>query len=290
MNCLALLPGLSRLEVGHIRATNQDTIVGYEVSLIDHTDRCVGGGVSASRPEAISKGISESIERTFFAQALKDPQLKSEFLLEDFPSTCGFAVGSDSSHTRRRARNEALERWAFSQWIDLKRGMTYILPDDLSSEISNNALTKYLLSEFQETQFFEKQIIDIDGSMLTFVVCLGFTAEGVFAGSKVSASRADGISHASSETWRHRKVFGQIQDPKRLPKALGLIEKRILFFGKNKFEALAQIPQADSNPWQAPAETMNKTICDLQRKIFLNRTLMSSFRGWHEGGVTRFVY
>ncbi len=75
------------------------------------------GGLSNLREHAIRIGISEYIERFEFSRLL-NTSISSQFLLDKFPSTCGFAAGFNSLKTKKRSIAEAVERWCWSKWVD----------------------------------------------------------------------------------------------------------------------------------------------------------------------------
>jgi hypothetical protein len=276
MNLLDYLKSLAkseniRLEVRFDNATLRHT------STVIVDEIVVSGGTSSDINTSKKIAIAEAFERLL----IKNINEKELFLLNKYPTTCGFAAGFDNESTKNRSLCEAIERWGWSNWIDHGYSL------DNTTERWKNFLKSYNNLEFDNFSiyektfkiYFENEFID-----LYFLVFLGFTNDGVFPGSRVRYSKDDLIDHAIDESIRNKKNFLLNKDYKTLA------SKRNLYFGKNKQVALIQIEKSKNENWP---ELKIKLLQDYSTNIpgvFLWRCLIDNFIGWDKGDETRFVY
>src|SRR3990167_4634158 len=91
--------------------------IGWHSSVLNLEKNALSSGCAETREVARRIAIAEAIERAMFKRMLASPQAK-EFCLDQIPSSSGFAVGFEKEATAFRSLCEAVERWAWSQWID----------------------------------------------------------------------------------------------------------------------------------------------------------------------------
>jgi len=206
------------------------------------------------------------------------------FINEPIYSTCGFAAGFDQESTKFRSLCEGVERWAWSKWIDDK----YIISSCPAPRL--HGLGEYFHGFFESTLFFQKKISMKNSPLqqdLIFNVVLGFTKDGVFPGSRVTTVSDDLWTHALLEAWRNYNNFQFLQN--QTSDNLNWLDKRVLYFGKNKNEAMSQIESAYRYDWQNPEIKFFNGV-EFFKKNFLWRTVIQNYIPWPEGPKSRFVY
>lgn len=254
--------------------------LAWDASIFANDGTVIGGGINFDRKKAIQIAIAETLERHYFKLLIKNNKSKNEYFLNKYPTTCGFALGFENNSTLKRAIFEAYERWAWSKWIDLNCPITQIFPN-------LKGIKCFFSQDFNEIIFFEKRFFNFElGKELILSISIGLTEQGAFPGSKVDYEENDGLTHALSESWRHKKHYDAIKN-----KTLNnLADKRLVFFGRNKDLALKQIFTTKDAKWPTPKPLMQARIALQQEDIYLYRVLYENFIGWHVGGETRFVY
>lgn len=254
----------------------------------EETDGVVfSGGTATSADLALRIAVAESFERSFLNVIYRNPILFNEFNMANFPSSSGFAAGFDEASTRFRALCEGLERWVWSKWID----EGYILPSIEESTLSFNPLTKHFLQSFEQTLWFQKdftvQVSPSETHELTILVFLGLSGNGIFPGSRVSTKKDNLTQHPVIEA--HRNLTNaQLHTSEN--KLEDIIQERTIYFAHHKEEAFRQIQKADKDTWPSPEISLLKKYETGNKEIFLYRSLMKDFVGWHVGDVKRFVY
>lgn len=227
------------------------------------------------------------IERNLYSQLVK--QFPPPALLDQFPSSCGFAFGFDHEQTVERSQLEAVERWAWSKWIDLKFPLEELRPAD----IHLSGIAESLFSQFSSFRIFQSGPIWIEfegrrSGPVRLFVCLGFSGAGVFAGSRVSRPDMFNWDHPATEAWRHMIVARGIQDLSL--KSEDIIMDRISYFAENKAHALGQISTGADTPWPIAKIISQWRFIEPMTGGVLIRHLCEDYIGWHIGGRTRFVY
>lgn len=263
-----------------------EEILGYHCYAVENPQFTFSGGTSSSLDTAKRIAIAEAFERSFLSLIAKSENYRKQFLIEDNPSSSGFAAGFEEKSTRFRALCEGLECWAWSKWIDECYKMPLI-----SKPKGLNKLTQFLLTPFQNTYWFSKSFeVFYDNEMinLKFVVFIGTTDEGVFSGSRVSTPNDNLWEHPVIEAYRNYKNFLLYQ--KEEYELQDIIQQRVIFFAKNKQIAFDQINRATKDSWPKPEINLIKDFKTEHPDIFLTRCLMSNFLGWHHGTITRFIY
>ncbi len=248
----------------------------------------ISGGTASTEELAKRIAVAEAFERSYLDVIRKDNILKKKFLWFEFPSSSGFAAGFDKSSTRFRAICEGLERWAWSQWIDKK----CYLPSLEHANMAHCPLAIELLRPFENGLWFKKKFQLIlspkEVLELSFVVFLGCTKDGVFAGSRVSTESDDLFLHPIIEASRNLSNFLIF---KKEPFVLkDIIEKRGYYFAENKDIGLKQISAAQNALWNSPEVLLLEEFDTNHSQVFLFRCLLKDFTGWHLGPVERFVY
>jgi hypothetical protein len=260
-------------------------IEAWHVVLFDQEKNALGGGFHEFKETARRIAIAEVAERKLVRNLKKSP-LVSNFYLNSHPTTCGFAAGFETEKTRQRAIAEAIERWAWSKWIDDKFLMNKI-------ELKNVNLSKschYFSNLFDSVILFE-QTIDthkipnfVDSVKIGIII--GLNGDGAFPGSRVAVSQEEIWDHAIIEAWRHLDISKKYKGSIDSPFPYG----RIFHFAKNASEALAQINNAFKTQWPTPNLSL---ILEHQTNInglYLWRAIMEDFTPWGTGDQKRFVY
>jgi hypothetical protein len=275
----------------------EGSLVGWRSYVLDKNLEPIGGGTSADRLTARRIAIAELIERSSVAQLLKNSAQRRNFKLDVIPTTSGFAAGFDRESTRFRSVCEGIERWAWSCWID----KNCLLPEISLPEFT--LLGRFHTKPFLELKAYQREIaipIQLPNQVpfqipsqiprvFVFSVLLGFTEQGVFAGSRVTTSQDDPWTHASIEAWRNHNNFHLTHLNQTNPIGSDWLEKRVLYFGKNKREAMEQIAKAKYASWPPLNFDISKGI-EVFPGIHLWRTLCRDFLAWHKGPDHRFVY
>lgn len=278
-------PQFKEIIVQNIDSDNR--IIGYKAISRCQNSLTISGGTSKDHYQAIRIAISEAFERIIVKKIFQDHVLKNEFLLNEYPSTSGFAAGFNKKNTQFRAICEGLERWSWSKWIDQSFKIDQIDEPSLLSELSMH-FRKY----FKQAYWFEKKFNLYADSLgflnLHLVIFLGFTDEGVFPGSRVSTIDDNLYEHPVIEASRNYENY--LLNKKTNIDSDNIIKERVIFFGENKQIALKQVNQATKTDWPQPKIRLLKDYDTGHPEIFLTRCLMQDFIGWHEGDVTRFVY
>jgi ribosomal protein S12 methylthiotransferase accessory factor YcaO len=255
--------------------------MAFQSSVILNNGYCIGSGFSQNIITARKIALSEAIERKAFFNIYKS-KLKSEYLVDEFPTTCGFAVGTTLKSARDRALAEAVERWLRSKWID--EGFALIeLP--LNPQ-GLNSVEKHFISCFEKVRLFVHSCeIDVYGilEVVNSVIVVGLTPEGAFVGSKSTLNDNAPLLSALVEAWRHLRLSESTtqKDPE-----LAVIK----YFAKNKDAALSQISMAQKQGLLNPVLRLLKKVDIPIKDIYCFRAICKDFRGWHGDEITRFVY
>lgn len=255
----------------------------FHAQVLTRDNFVLGSGLSPKREDAFRIASAEAIERSVARIAFANPLKKKKLMLDQFPSTCGFAAGFDMNATRYRSICEAVERWALSKWID----DCIPLQEFWASPFYN---------PFESLRFFRGVLEantpgEKEPRKFTLVCAIGFKGEGAFLGSRVvleGTATQEAVDHATLESWRalHTSRLPEIEKNE-----LDLIAKRVLFFSRNRDIAEAAIHVSEHVPhWPRADFVMSVPIGGLPAGVFLWRTLCQNYRGWHEGPVDRFVY
>lgn len=204
--------------------------------------------------------------------------LFKDFMLHDYPSNCGFAAGFEHQTTRTRALCEAVERWAWSKWIDEKVSIQKAVPH-MPSELS-----QYFAETFEEVYFYSQMIRcdALPGGRCQLGIVVGLSDTGIFPGSRVCSLSEDPWEHAMLEAWRHYVIA------KKGSEQQDLVYGRIQYFASHRREGLEQVPPPNPTPWPSPKILLDHGI--KVRDVYLHRALCADYKGWHEGASTRFVY
>ena len=273
------------------------SLIGWRSYVLDRNLEPIGGGTSKDRLTARRIAVAEFIERRSVAQLLKNSTQKKRFKLDVMPTTSGFAAGFDRESTRFRSICEGIERWAWSCWID----KTCLLPEVSLPEFT--LLGRFHTKPFLEMKAYQRQIAVSSElpfqfpcpfpfqfpRIFVFSVLLGFTEQGVFAGSRVTTTHDDPWTHAAVEAWRNHNNYQLAHKSQTNPIGSDWLENRVLFFGKNRREAVKQIGQAKNSSWPLLQFDISKGI-EAFPGIHLWRTLCLDFLPWHQGPDHRFVY
>lgn len=256
---------------------------GWHVVAVGKSGEALGSGWADSRELARTVAISEMLERRLFERVCVD--YKAEAAVDRMPTSCGFAFGFDLEQTQRRSQREAVERWAWSKWIDERIPLREVSQPKLS------ALGQTFSSRLAEVSFFLSPQIRFalpNGEFGTgfLHVAIGQDETGAFAGSQFTSERGQGWSHALIESWRHRLLS---RNALSIPNE-DVILQRIIYFGRHRDEALRQIPSSAEVAWPDAKIDFSWTLMEPLTRGYLVRHLCADYRSWHCGGYDRFVY
>ena len=266
-------------------------IIGWHSVAHLETGEPLGGGAGIDRSSARKIAIAELMERKLVENISKCSQ-KKLFLLDEHPSTSGFAFGYKKKQTKLRSMAEAIERWIWSKWID---EFCYIP----SINIHPNNLTKIAQvykNSFDQVLFFEKNLEiateneneNEKSKSFKIGIVIGIKGDGVFPGSRVTYPQFDTWEHALLEAYRHLKIF---ENPNANNfRVNDIIYDRIKFFGKNKQLALNCIKRNSKIKWPTPTVKLLREFNLEEENIYLWRTILSNFIPWNEGPIDRFIY
>lgn len=234
--------------------------------------------------------MAECLERLALVDIKKTPALQELFLLKGHPGSSGFAAGFEKTPTQFRSICEAIERWAWSMWIDSK----FFISECAIDYNKLSSVDKFLTSVFDDFKSYE---IDIPISMkeipydyLTFKIFIGIKGDGVYPGSRISSKIESNWSHPITEAWRHFQITNNLAYS---IDESSIISQRAKYYSKNKDLALAQIPlnhQTISN-WKSPSLILHQEyLNDSHKDYYVYRSICGDYTGWDLGGVDRFVY
>jgi ribosomal protein S12 methylthiotransferase accessory factor YcaO len=280
---LSFLPDLKELQEAALKNA-LGNVVGWHSNVLVRDGRIQGSGTHQDRAISRTVAISEAIERRV-VEKLRSSGNAEQLLLDEYPTTCGFAVGFNRDATRGRALCEAIERWIRSKWIDYHFGIPEINESEFSAKMS--PLGIHLRQAFTKMRFFQTtNTMVIDGQNVTFfsAIVVGFEKNGAFVGSRTSLSPDNLWTHAIVEAWRHLIIHER--SPERDRPDL----KSIFHFGEHQGEALKQIEAANQSPIPAPTLRILREIDTQAEGLFCFRALCRDFRGWHGDDYWRFVY
>jgi hypothetical protein len=249
----------------------------------------LAGGTNVNSEIAKTIAIAESFERALAKKISMDPIKSKEFLMDLFPTSCGFASGFDQSTTKLRAIKEAVERWAWSKWIDESFQMNEI---ELKNKLAN-PLSQYIFKLFPKVRIHRKDGILVLHKDLhlnySFLVLILENENGVFAGCRAGPPNEDLISHSAIEAFRNYQNFKLLSKNDAL-NTNSVVAKRNIYFATHKEEAFEQIKRSTNKSWPQAEISILKEYPTMVPGVFLWRCLMKDFLGWHIGDVKRFVY
>jgi hypothetical protein len=279
-----LNPEIKSLDQQPIIDSNGET-VGWNCYFMNQSQYAVAGGTSSNLETAKRIAVAEAFERALFQNTFKDPATVKLLRLDESPSTSGFAAGFDENATAFRSKCEAIERWAWSKWIDYH----YFMPQIKYSR-KLTKLTEHLLSHFDFILFFQKDlsIQERFSDSLSFSVLLGFKNHGVFAGSRVTGKQDEIWEHPAIEAYRNLKNF-EISD-RNIFDQNNMIAQRAIYFGSKADEALSQVEKANIMSWEVPEINLHQKVETHIPSVYLYRSMCKNFLHWHLGDKTRFVY
>lgn len=255
--------------------------VAYHSSVIIRNNRPLGSGFALESLKARQIALSEAIERRLVEHNISSPE-KDGLLLDEYPTSCGFAVGDDRESTKMRALAEAVERWLRSKWID--KGYVLLEYPLVLSEL--NTIERYFANPFEGMRLFVHTCdIDFEDKVQTVnsVVVVGLTDKGAFVGSKSCVNQKASLLSALVEAWRHLQLSSQEGD--NMPEVA-----IIKYFAENKDVALKQMDHARKAPWPVPKVRLMKEVSVPIEGMYCFRILCDDYRGWHGPDITRFVY
>jgi hypothetical protein len=263
--------------------------VGWAVTAVDSDGLALGGGIHQNSETAMRITIAECLERATVMRLMRGKST-SEFLLDQYPGTCGFACGFESEAVRFRALCEAYERWIWEQWIDSSYNLEEIPPEDIN--LSPLALS--LSKPFDNIRYFKRSFTGRDPEdnpmYLNIGIVIGYLDGGVFPGSRVTGAGDDLWTHGTIEAWRHTRI-NELESQVR--KKNDITYQRIFHFAKNAEIADKQINHGRTDSVKAPKIKFLKewkSSIDDDSPYFVWRALCEGFVGWEKGDINRFIY
>lgn len=262
--------------------------VGWISSCILKNGFVESTGTSVSKNLARRKAISELVERNLFKLCASiDGDL---FQLEQYPTSSGCAAGLQLFSTKMRSIFEAVERRAWSLWIDFGHPLEKTTKPLLLTKVAD-----WHLKNFEQVIFLKASISVLNKferlTNIKFNVVLGMTENGIFPGSAVSTNEEHNWEHASVEAYRNL-IISQRQKRKIMEQEKSIILDRILYFAENKQEALSQI-RFQNTPQVLPECNImfHEKINPLTTAPFyFYRSICENYVSWDKGTSKRFVY
>lgn len=258
--------------------SSRSTVLGWQVTAKDTSGTPMGSGFAKDLTSARKIAIAEFIERKFVQRCRKSGE-KNEWLLDIYPTSCGFAAGFDLANTKFRSTCEAIERWALSQWFDFN------CPLEKYDQPFWSIESAPLRAQFENIKVFKKSFARLtDGPLQTFELCLlfGFSEKGAFMGCAVRNSLSQALEHALIEAHRHLLIAAQDRNFNLFP------FNRIRFFAENKMAALAVLEVEKRGIWPAPEVHFQKAY---QNHLFtICRTIYKDWIPWELGPENRLLY
>lgn len=261
----------------------QSRLVGFHSTLVDEEGQALGSGTHAVRETSHKIAVFEAFERKIFNSMFR--RAEPSLFLNEYPSSCGFAVGDEPEDAEQRAKSEAVERWIRSKWIDDQYRLTphKILPSELSP------IAKSLLQSFDDySGFYQTCALEGDPkgtNLFHNAIFVGFTKTGAFVGSRTSNDSHRIWDHAIIEAWRHLHIY------RTQPRDSEKFEIQIIhFFGENKLVALEQLEKANRPGLPNPRLKLLSSVPTGVNGVYCARALCDDFKGWHHKEVDRFVY
>lgn len=283
---LELYPAVASLHEQPV-ADREGNVIGWNHYFMDAGNRALAGGTAVDKEMAKRIAVAECFERALFLKLIAEPSSRKELLLDESPGTSGFAAGFEERGTAYRSACEAVERWAWSQWIDHGHRLPSMTPPTLK-----DSLARHHAGLFDSVSYFQLELPApaVPGlpAKLMFSVALGFEGKGVFAGSRVTTSADDPWGHALIEA--SRNLSNQKLPRDVLDDSANVIGRRARYFGDHAAEAVAQIDRAKKADWPAPKFRIHAKVTTGVDGVFLFRSLCDDFVPWHLGDETRFVY
>lgn len=277
-------PSIVSLDEQPILDSNGQT-VGWNYYFMNRNGVAVAGGTSSLRETAKRIAVAEAFERAIFETLCRETESKTSLMLDRIPSTSGFAAGFEQATTAYRSACEAVERWAWSHWID-----RHCLVPRISTP-SLNPLSRHLKNRFEDLFFLQKELA-VDGPSnfprkILFSVAVGFKTGGAFAGSRVTTRGDDPWEHALIEA--SRNLDNMVASSPDVD-AGNIIARRARYFGSHAEKAVEQIDSARKTDWSIPRFRLHKEVTTGVPGLFLFRSVCDDFTPWHLGDETRFVY
>lgn len=262
-----------------------DRPIGWHVT-IETSEGIIGGGVHTNENVASRIAVAEIIERKLFRKLLNNKDESERLLLKEYPTTCGFAVGFEVENCKRRAVAEAIERWAWSKWIDDE----FYLSPTTSPLPSLTSIGLRLHEMFDRVEFYIGQIdsskVPQFPSKVLFGVAIAIKDNGVFPGSRVAYLESDLWEHALVEAYRHLIIFKNGRDKSQYHFPFN----RINYFGLHGAEAIKMIPLKNDKNWPNPSLQLLEEIQTGLPNVYMWRALAKDYIGWEKGNEKRFVY
>ena len=282
---LKIEPNLSYFEEAEVEFAGKS--VGWHISAMTGDGRALGTGLADSRDVARTIATAEMLERRLVLDLINHQP--DDSYLSTHPTTCGFAFGFSLRETLFRSRCEAIERWAWSHWIDRNTPLSRV-PINIEAL---NPIARVMAAKFYDVWFLRSPPIHniANGIQCTYRFCvtLGFHGEGVYAGSRVLLDGSEDWTHPLTESWRHSLVGTEL---KAIPSTenLDIIQRRILHFSTSRAEALGQLAIGTVSRWPSPTLTVPFIHFEPTTRGYLTRFLCHDYTPWHVGDCHRFVY
>ncbi|MFN3454321.1 MAG: hypothetical protein ACK41T_05120 [Pseudobdellovibrio sp.] len=279
-------PEIKKVEEASISFNNN--IIGWQYTCHGENGP-IGSGVSSEKNIALRISIAEAFERLAVNKIAKS-DLRIEYGLDIYGTTCGFAAGFDKYKTKLRSISEAIERWAWSKWIDDGYFINKVYaPKKLT------LLGKYFQSHFDEVLHYQVPLIlgeelQLQGmpQRVFLSITLGIKNNGIFPGSRIHFLGDEAWEHPLLEAWRHLKIY---ESPINLQEDT-FVYGKIRYFGNHVDEALSQVNKANKKFLLSPELRLLKShiIDNNDNTVFIWRSLMKNYIGWDQGEISRFVY
>lgn len=273
-------PDFEKIDVNPIFDQDLKSI-GWECNAYLKDGSAISGGAHLLKETALRICVAEALERALFQRIIRENR-SEDFLIHEYPSTCGFAAGFENEKTKMRAICESVERWGWSQWIDFGYEMEIVQPVGL------DILTTTIIHKFERIHFFKK-IIRIYNHELQFCILVAEKDNGCFPGSRVCSLFENPWQHASIEAFRNYRNFNYAKKNPIDFRKKDIVFRRAIYFGTRKNEAFKQINNAKNKSWPNPKIKLIKDYFTNIDSVFLWRCILHDWISWDSGDEKRFI-
>ncbi|USN46702.1 MAG: hypothetical protein H6626_10855 [Pseudobdellovibrionaceae bacterium] len=251
----------------------------WQVNIITENGMPISGGFGTNLEQARKVAAAEFLERSTVQRLKADESLKKEWLLDVYPTACGFAAGFDKESTKLRSIMEGLERWVVSKWID----DNYHMNEEDSPHLES--LGQYFVSQFDDCRFFFKSLPVLIGDRIVVArvaVVVAFSESGAFPGYSAGLEGENVWTHALLEGMRHLLIARNSPRVDRFP------YNRIFYFSdhRQKVEAILSKNRREKWPTPQPLFFHSETFDG----FYMSRTIFKGWKSWHDGPIDRFLY
>ncbi len=247
---------------------SKNEVFAWSSIVRDNAGYPYSGGSDFQQEIARSKALYEGIERAAVKRMYSEKHNKL-FLLDQFPSTNGFACGPSEDFTIKKAIFEGFERYLWDLWIDKKISLKLI------DSIPDSKYISILEKSFEQIEFycceFQAPFLQHAGGF-HFLVCIGTINKGIFWGSHVNSDlTVTAFEHALIEAQRNLNTFKSGSCTKSLSYEDQILQK----YGENGQNLFS--PQLGNCLHKIDANFQILQTAELANGIWIARALVDGF-------------